>query len=225
MLKKTLQKLYSNLFSRYESKRLKKVPFAIISNNCWGHELYKSTRREYNTPFIGLFMFPECYLALLRNFDKLINNELKFSSQSKYFNTLKHYPIGILGGDVEIHFLHYKTQEEATEKWNRRCDRLRQALKNNTPLYVKLCDNDGCTKDQLVQFHALDFAYKISIGLQQFPSEQHFYVPGLINKQKGTLIDGAKLFNKRYRYFDITQWILNGNQSKTLTAKVFGLLP
>ncbi len=225
MLKKTLQTFCSTLFSRYENKRLKGVPFAIISNNCWGHELYKSTHREYNTPFIGLFMFPECYLTLLKNFDKSINTELKFSSQSKYFNTRKHYPIGILGDNIEIHFLHYKTQEEANEKWNRRCDRLRKALKNNTPLYIKLCDNDGCTTDQLVQFHALDFAHKISIGLQRFPSEQHFYVPDLINKQKSRLVDGAKLFNKRYRYFDITQWILNDKLSNTFSAKFFGFLP
>lgn len=223
MLKQKLQKLRSDLFSRYEKKQLQGAPFAIISNNCWGYELYHSTHREYNTPFIGLFLFPECYLKLLENFDGIINSELKFSTQSKYFTTKKNYPIGVLDNSIEIHFLHYKNEEEALEKWTRRCKRLQHALKNKVPLYIKLCDNEGCTAEQLNQFHELPFAHKISIGMHQHSSPQHFHVPELIDTKKGTLIDGAKLFNKRYHYFDITQWILSGKLIHTPTAKFFSL--
>lgn len=224
MLKQKLQKLRSNLFSLYEKKQLHDLPFAIISNNCWGYELYHSTHREYNTPFIGLFMHPECYLNFLRNFESLITEELKFSSQSKYFDVQKNYPIGILADSIEIHFLHYKSEEDAKEKWTRRSHRLQQALKSNTPLYIKLCDNENCTAEQLQQFHALPFAHKISIGLQKLPLPQHFHVPELIDEKKGKIIDGAKLFNKRYRYFDITKWIKSGSLTKSITAKLFSLI-
>ncbi|MET0356256.1 MAG: DUF1919 domain-containing protein, partial [Cellvibrio sp.] len=113
MLKQKLQKLRSYIFSRYETYRLQNAQFIIVSNNCWGYDLYHSINREYNTPFIGLFMFPECYLQLLENFNVLINAELKFLPKSRYYDQHKHYPIGILGDTVEIHFLHYKSEEEA----------------------------------------------------------------------------------------------------------------
>jgi hypothetical protein len=46
----------------------------------------------------------------------------------------------------------------------------------------------------------------------------------MIDKHKNVIIDGAKLFNKRYRYFDITQWILTSRLTTTTTAKLFALL-
>ena len=224
MLKQKLLKLRSEIFSRYESSRLRAVPFAFISNNCWGYELYHSIGREYNTPFIGLFMFTECYLQFLENFDSFINGELTFVVQSKYFDKPKGYPIGVVGDTIEIHFLHYRSQEEAREKWGRRCDRLRSAIKNGTPLYVKICDSEACTTEQLARFHALPFSNKISIGLQQFPSAQHFHLPEMEDKSRGVIIDGAKLFNKRYRYFDITHWILTSRLRSSAIAKLFAVL-
>jgi uncharacterized protein (DUF1919 family) len=224
MLKHRLQKFRSNLFSTYEAHRLRDKPFVIISNNCWGYELYHSTGREYNTPFIGLFLYPECYIKLLKNFDSLIYSELRFASKSKYFDQEKNYPIGILGDTIEIHFLHYSSTEEAQNKWNRRLERMQQAINNNVPLYVKLCDSEACTPGHLTEFHSLAFPNKISIGLQEFPSIHHFHVPSLIEKKKKALIDGAKLFNKRYKYFDITEWILTARMTNTSLGKIFSFL-
>ena len=47
------------------------------------------------------------------------------------------YPIGKLGNDVEIHFLHYKSETEAQEKWNRRLKRM-----NFNNILFKFSDND-----------------------------------------------------------------------------------
>src|SRR5690606_23855799 len=176
MLKKALQDTRDKLFSSYEARRLKTKPFIIITNNCWGFELYNSTGREYNTPFVGLFLMPECYLRFLENFGECIKAELQFSETSRYGNPVKHYPVGSLPRDIEIHFLHYSSRKEATEKWNRRVSRLKADMGKGAELFLKL-DCEGYTPEQITRFHALPFKNKVSIGLEKFDSDAHLHVP------------------------------------------------
>ncbi|MES2823631.1 MAG: DUF1919 domain-containing protein [Pseudomonadota bacterium] len=213
------------LFSMYETKRLAKKRYIIITNNCWGYELYQSTDREYNTPFVGLFLFPECYLRFLENFHECINSRLRFTQQSKYFKEFKSYPIGVLGNDIEIHFLHYNSVEAAFNKWEQRVARFNEAIAAGTGIYFKLCDTEGCNPAQLKRFHALPFKHKLSLGLQKYNHKNHLHVPYLRNKTGTSLVDGAKLFKKRYTYFDITQWLLTGEITKTPRSRIFSLLP
>jgi uncharacterized protein (DUF1919 family) len=224
-LKQQLQRGRDRLFANYEQRRLKRKAFVIISNNCWGYELYQSIGREYNTPFIGLFLFPDCYLRLLENFESLITQELQFKSQSKYYDQQKHYPIGVLGDDIEIHFLHYASEAEARNKWGRRVERMQQARNAGAELYLKLCDAENCGPAELARFHALPFSHKLSLGFQAFNHPCHLHLPYLRNKAATALVDGAKLFKKRYSYFDITHWLLTGEIAKTPRSRFLALLP
>ena len=223
-IKQRLQEWRDNLFSAYEAKRIGEKPFVILSNNCWGYELYGAIGREYNTPFIGLFLMPECYLRFLENFDNCISSELTFTHNSKYYDQPKPYPIGVLEVGIEIHFLHYTSEKEARDKWGRRMARMKSALASGAEIYCKLCDCEGCTPEHLARFHRLGFAQKISIGLQKFSHNQHLHVPFLRNNDGTALIDGARLYKKRYSYFDITQWILTGDVKKTPSSKLLALL-
>ena len=60
-------------------------------------------------------------------------------------------PIGILG-DVEVVFLHYKTEEEALNKWKRRCERIHW-----DSLYIKFSEMNFCNPRLLKEFDRLDF--------------------------------------------------------------------
>lgn len=224
-LKRQLQRGRDQLLASYELRRLKRKAYVIISNNCWGYELYQSTGREYNTPFIGLFLFPDCYLRLLENFDICIAQELRFKAQSKYYVHKKHYPIGVLGDDIEIHFLHYASEAEALTKWNRRIERMQQARATGAELYIKLCDAEGCGQAELARFHKLPVSHKLSLGLQAFNHPCHLHIPHLRNKAGTALVDGAKLFKKRYSYFDITHWLLTGEIAKTPGSRLLALMP
>ena len=62
----------------YERSSLKQSNFAIVSNNCWGSDLYKSTARPYNTPFVGLYLFPDCYLRLLAELTFALTRPITF---------------------------------------------------------------------------------------------------------------------------------------------------
>ena len=224
-LKRHLQHGRDQLFANYEQRRLKRKPYVIISNNCWGYELYQSTGREYNTPFIGLFLFPDCYLRLLENFERTMALDLQFKAQSKYYPNKKHYPIGVLGDDIEIHFLHYASEEDARNKWRRRIERMQQARSAGAELYIKLCDAEGCGQAELARFHKLPFSHKLSLGFQAFNHPCHLHIPHLRNKAGTALVVGAKLFKKRYSYFDITQWLLTGDVTKTPRSRLLALMP
>jgi len=224
VFKDELREVRDKLFSLYEVSRLKNKSYVLVTNNCWGYELYNSTGREYNTPFVGLFLFPECYLRFLENFDHCMNADMQFTHQSRYYTEPKHYPIGVIDGDIEIHFLHYKSEAEAREKWKRRVCRFQTSVAAGAEIYFKLCDCEGCSPEHLARFHALPFVHKLSIGLQGFNNISHIHVPRLCNKSGTALVDGAKLFKKRYTYFDITRWLLDGDVAKTSTSRLFSLL-
>ena len=79
----------------------------------------------------------------------------------------RNYPIGILGGDVEIHFLHYISEAEALEQWNRRLLRV-----NYNNLFILFSDTEPeeFREDLLERFDKLPFENKIFFLLSQEPN-------------------------------------------------------
>lgn len=168
-IKKKIKKVIGNI----NRIGLKNRDFTIISNNCWGGFVYQKFNLKYNTPFIGLFIFAPDYIELLENFEVLINKELYFieAEESKYKeeliknNTFNKYPIAKLGENVEIHFLHYHSKEEANDKWKERCLRI-----NKDNLLVKFSDKDKCYDDLIIRFDRLKFKNKICFSAKEFKS-------------------------------------------------------
>lgn len=85
--------------------------------------------------------------------------------QSKYYSKISAngtkpitYPIATIGGDVEIHFLHYPDAEEAIEKWMNRKQRI-----NYDRLLVKMSlrDSGYDVAAMLNRFHKLPYKNKI----------------------------------------------------------------
>ena len=223
-ISRRIHALNTFIINRFEKRRLKNAEFILISNNCWGYSLYGDIGRPYNTPFVGLFLFPECYIRFLENFETCINSTINFSDHSRYIQKKPSYPIGILQNGIEIHFMHYKTEQEALQKWNRRMERLKKAIKINTPIFIKICDRDGCEDNHLHRFHKLNFKNKISIGIRKFNNKNHIYTPKLKDPQCGCVLSGNYLYIKRYHYFDITEWILSGRIHRTLSSRLLSLI-
>lgn len=151
---------------------LKNRDFTIISDNCWGNFLYQDFGIEYQSPFVGLFIFSPDYIDLLENFDEMMTKELVFISaecsryakQLREWNTLGTYPIATLGGRIEIHFLHYHSEQEAKDKWGRRKKRI-----NKKNVLVKFCDRDLCTPELIKRFDSLPFKHKICFTAKSYP--------------------------------------------------------
>lgn len=151
-----------------ERRKLNCTDFTIISNNCWAATaIYQPFGLKYNTPTVGLFIMDEDYIHMLENLNHYLKADLKFilPTESRYYAKISDngskditYPIATLGGDVEIHFLHYHSEEEAKAKWNRRCARV-----NFNNLIVKMSLRDsGYDQDEMcTRFLRLKYPNKI----------------------------------------------------------------
>lgn len=123
--------------------------------------MYRYFGLSYSSPTVGLYFYTPEYIRFLRNIKYYLSLELKFIpvSESRYNDILVSKqilssPIGVLD-DVEIVFLHYHSEEEAMEKWNRRKKRL-----NLDNLIVKMSEQNLCTPELLKEFDALPYKHK-----------------------------------------------------------------
>lgn len=154
--------------SKKRSKQLKSKDFSIISNNCYAGIVYQYLGLKYNTPTIGLFFFSDEYIKFLENFEFYIKQKLEFikTKESKYYSELEEMGNGnaIIGklSDVEIVFLHYHSEQEALEKWTRRCERLSKNI------IFKFNDQNLCSYENIERFDRLPFENKIFFSAKKY---------------------------------------------------------
>lgn len=159
-LRLKVSKYWRKGLANERQKKLLGKDFTIISNNCWGGMIYESYNLPKSSPTVGLFFFADDYICFLKNLKAFVVAPLKFISpkDSKWKERPEvandkrfgHYPIGQLsteGGTIEIFFLHYHSEAEAQEKWDRRCKRI-----NWNRLLVKFNDQNGATQENIDEF-------------------------------------------------------------------------
>jgi uncharacterized protein (DUF1919 family) len=152
-------KLFEKEYNKKQITRKPKKKWCIVSNNCYGTNYYRKNKREYDTPFVGMFIHSPDYIKLLDNFEYYMSIQVKplANNLSKY-SPNSTYPIGVIDSEIEIHFIHDNTINNAIEKWERR--KLRMP-KNINKCIFKLCDRDGFTKDIGQRFCSLPYKHKI----------------------------------------------------------------
>src|SRR2546430_15876081 len=69
---------------REPHKRLRSQTFSIVSDDCWGGEVYKLTGAPFATPFIGLYIIAPSYLKILRDLPTALTSELVQTKASRY---------------------------------------------------------------------------------------------------------------------------------------------
>lgn len=175
-IKRKLNKICKKIVGKinsftYETKRffvkrsIKNRDFSIISNNCWAGRVYQYLDMPYLSPTAGLYFFAPDYIKFVSDLHHYLDTPLRFISpeESKYYEEIKRRnqtdkPIGVLD-DVEIVFLHYKSPEEAEEKWNRRKQRV-----NFNNIILKFSRMDLCTDNEIKQFDSLAFKNKFVLN-------------------------------------------------------------
>lgn len=137
--------------------------------------IYESYNLPKNSPTVGLFFMPDDYITFLKNLKEYLQIELVFirPENSKYKKMLSndkrfgHYPIGKLQlnneESIEIFFLHYHSEEEAKQKWERRKERI-----NWDHILFKFNDQNGCTEKHIQEFSNLPYKHKICFVAQDY---------------------------------------------------------
>ena len=192
-------------------RRLHNPDFTIVASNCIGAKIYQELGLEYNTPFVGLYIFSPCYVKLVSDLDHFLYADIAFIEASKYeaANISRSdegwYPIGYLGGEVELHFVHCKSEAEAESKWKKRLQRM-----NMNNLFFTYTDRDSCDIDHLNQFDALPFKNKICFTASSHPQlTTSLHIPQYDGEPHvGDLYEDFHILT---RHFDFVDWLNGGS--------------
>lgn len=204
----TLQDKIQRKINRFKFKRsvrkLKDTEFCIVSSTCVGSRIYQILGRQYNTPFVGLRIQPPCFAKLVADFETYMAKELTFAPNSKYPDHPKARrrdtpcPIGLLG-DVELQFIHYASEDDAAEKWNKR-----KARMDHTKLYYILVVPKTCDQEIISQFTESAPQRKVCFHRQEeLKMRSCIYIPS--NKKSFNLYSQ---YHKLVGHFDFADWIL-----------------
>lgn len=129
--------------------------FSLIASNCTGTLPYRFLDMPHLSPTVNLFFFAPDYIKFATRLEHYTQQTLTFIPVSSYEKGRKthaehgQYPIGLLD-DIEIHFMHYDSEADAKDKWDRRVKRI-----NYENLIFTFTDRDLCTAEHIQQFNDL----------------------------------------------------------------------
>ena len=141
---------------------LRNFDFTIFSNNCVGGTIYHDLGLKFLTPIVDLYFYAPDYVKFLANPRHYLNTELLHTKKSKWGSF--EFPIGSLD-DIELHFLHYSSFEEALQKWEERKKRI-----NYDNLFIIGSEKYGCTPDIIEQFEHLPYERKLFFTTKKYTS-------------------------------------------------------
>jgi len=129
--------------------------FTVLSNDCWAQALYEGYGLPCQTPLAGSGMHADCFLRFLGDIEGYLRSPLRFIAETRYAAVKRLrgqreaqsglWPIAVLGEDVEVHFLHYRSEDESRRAWDMGCERL-----NLKRIAVKFSvDKDGATQNHI----------------------------------------------------------------------------
>jgi uncharacterized protein (DUF1919 family) len=203
------------IFDVFKYRKLKGLePFTLISNNCIAGFLYQDFNIKYYSPTIGLQFSQEDFVKLCSNFWYHINCKIEESENKKQeiFTSLGggeiDFPVGKID-DIIIYFQHYKTFENAKEKWDERKLRINKdklffifIVYNNTPIETIKKFESLPFKNKLIITNDINYISSISFALHN--GKNPWY--DKINRKTS-----SKKYYEKYNFYN---WIIKNCNRK-----------
>lgn len=196
-IRATLRNQRRDAINKANREKLRNTDFSLISSNCNGGVMLHDLGLQFRSQFVNLWMRPCHFVKYLENFDYYnAMDEMRFLPESERRGHA--YPIGVLE-DLEIHFVHYHSDEEAHAKWNERKKRI-----NKDNLYIMMNERDFCTMEDLIAFDHLPFSNKVVFTKLPYEGIQSaFYIPGYENeKELAPALQFKNIFSAKRLYDD-----------------------
>lgn len=179
---------------------------SIISSNCFAGRIMQDIGMEYNTPTLGLWFMPDDFPKFCTHLKHYLESDITEKEHSKnelgeykrLHRLKKPYPVGSLGGDVEIHFLHYSTFEEAATKFKRRAKRV-----NQKKMLLIAMEQNGCLEEDVKAFDEIPFKRKLIFCSKPYPYKSVVYIKEF--RKLGQVGDPYKKGHIFYKYF--VKWL------------------
>ena len=200
-----IQRIEWYLMKKIKYFRLKNKQPTIISSNCIGTFIYYDMKLRFQSPTINLSFDMNDYIKFLENLKWYLEQPV-----IEYKDDRFDFPCGLIG-DIEIRFNHYKSFEEAKNKWNERKKRI-----NWDNLFIIGIDGDNCTYESIQRFDALPFDNKVI--LTHIPYTEivsSYYLPGFES------FDGIKVATNFKNQFLIRRYIDDFDYVSFLNKKIY----
>lgn len=144
-------------YRKIKRKGLNNIDITILCNNCVGGIIYHDMGLRFLSPTINLFFSEEDFLTFVEHLTDFKDAELVEIYDENY-----DYPIGKLISNkadisVRINFRHYKSFDEARDKWFERSARI-----DYDNVYV-IFERPQLSADSLKRFYALDYKHKVLV--------------------------------------------------------------
>lgn len=139
---------------------------SLIASDCIGGVIYKDLHRRMDSPTINMFFSASDFIKFCRNIDYYLGQTIVCDESASGEDE---YPIGRIG-DIRLHLVHYKSIEEASEKWEIRKKRIHW-----DSMYVMMNDRNGCTEKEIAEFDALPFQNKVIFTHKPYPQYKSAY--------------------------------------------------
>lgn len=200
-----------NAASRYISRMLLPHTFSIISDDCWGGQIYRQYRIQYSTPTVGLYINIPEYINFLRNIKSEQITNLQFLSTDKKFPVAR-TPY------AKLYFMHYNSVEEAKIKFSTRYNRIKWSR-----LLVKIdFGRPGVRMSDIEEWNSMKIPNSIALYSPNTPLPDSGIYNGLLVSD--WVLDGAKMFNITRKHFNIYAWINKGDISLGWLYKFMNIL-
>lgn len=199
-----------NRHRHYRKFPLKNKDVTILSNFCAAGAIYNDLGLKFLSPTINLFFGHHSFIDFVNHLEEYKTAELIDTNEFDFYNNKK-TPIGILRKsglpDVELHFLHYNSFEEAKEKWLNRYERI---VKNK--IYLVIEAKEEHEHSLIDEYAMLPFPKVIFTNLESIPEKSvlHMkYYDTKRSKVKPILSITNPFGRKGYDQFDFVNEIFN----------------
>ncbi len=187
---------------RKNRRRLKNRSASVLSQNCVGCVISHDLGCRFNSPTVNLYLSCEDFLTLVEELDSFEGKEIAF------LETDDPFPVGVISAgqkSITVYFVHYRTREEAREKWHTRFQRI-----DRENIRVIMTDRDGFSEDTLERFRKLPYK-KLLFTAKELNIPEAVTVDAFRGQEQvGDLVAFQTITGKRYfEAADIVEF-LNG---------------
>ena len=187
--------------------RLRQSGFSIIATNCIGGVIYHDLRLEFLSPTVNLTISIQDLTRMANCLKWYMKQPLIVEKDAG-----EPFPVARIGGGeeppVRVNFVHYRSFEEAAQKWEERTRKIQWDR-----IVLLATDRGGCTYEDLRRFDQLPCPNKLLFTHVEYPElASARYIPGFEDQEElGVLVDFKPGFPPQ-RYLDAFDYVsfLNG---------------
>ena len=151
---------------------LKNKDISIISMNCTGGVLSHDLGLQFKSPTVNMFFRSEDFIKFCENLEYYLSIDEFVKCNDPLIIEERTYPIAYLG-DLTLFLVHYRSVEEAQEKWNERKKRI-----DPSNIVIMNTDREGMTDELKDRFERLPYR---KVMFTHLPDDKHpscFYIKG-----------------------------------------------